>query len=352
MSFFSDLFHAKEKAESVVLIDIGTKSVAGAYVRYAEGAAPVILYTRRFPVEVRENELQEKAMLRALQVLIDTLIREGAPILMRSAGRGSADAILVSIDAPWQKTSVRTELFEQKTPFIFSKGLVMTAIGQTGAQAPGKLLVDESIIGTILNGYETHNPYGKKVSRAAVVVLTSLIDEHIAHHITSALESAFHARNVLPIAGSSLRCQALQMAFPHERSALIIDATGSQTSVAHLRKGFFVSINEVFGTDASREWVAAIETELAELSKRYPLPRALFLLAREPDMASLETALEEGHLERLWLSENPPKIMPVAASHIASLVRQLAAAPPDLQLLLMALFRQQRFFEEASGGVQ
>ena len=352
MSFFADLFRAKEKVESAVLIEVSTKSVAGAYARYAEGAMPAVLYTRRFPVEVRENELQEKAMLRALTMLIDTLIREGAPILMRSAGRGSADVVLVSIDAPWQKTSVRTEYFEQKTPFIFSRSLVMTAIEQTGVKAPGKLLVDESIIGTILNGYETRDPYGKKTSRAAVVVLTSLIDEHIARHITSTLESAFHTRNVLPIAGSSLRCQALQRAFPHERNALILDATGPQTSMALLRKGLLVSINEVFGTDASHEWVEAIKTELAELSKRYPLPRTIFLLAREPDTAALERTLEEGHLEKLWLSENPPKIAPVAAGHITGLVRQLAAAPPDLELLLMALFRQHRFSEEAVALVQ
>ncbi|MDE1919292.1 MAG: hypothetical protein KGH56_01190 [Patescibacteria group bacterium] len=347
MSFFADLFRAKEKTESVVLVDVSTKSVAGAYARYAEGQAPAVLYTRRFPVEVRENELQEKAMLRALQILIDTLIREGAPILMRSAGRGSADAVLISIDAPWQKTSVRTEHFEQKTPFVFTKSLVTEAIKQTGVEASGKVLVDESIIGTTLNGYETRDPYGKKASRAAVVVLTSLIDEHIAHHITSMLESAFHTRNVLPIAGSSLRFQAIQRVFPHERNALIIDATGPETSIAFLRKGLFVSIDEVAGTDASHSWVEAVENELAELSKRFPLPRILFLLAREPDAASLGGALEGGHLKTLWLSENPPKVVPVLASHVTGLVRQAAATPPDLQVLLMALFRQQHFFEEA-----
>lgn len=349
MSFFADLFRTKEKkTESVVLVDVSAKSVAGAYARYAGDAPPAVLYTRRFPVEVRENELQEKAMLRALQILIDTLIREGAPILMRSAGRGSADAVLVSIDAPWQKTSVRTEHFEQKTPFVFTKSLVTTAIKQTGVQAPGKLLVDESIIGTILNGYETRDPYGKKASRATVVVLTSLIDEHIARHITSMLESAFHTRNVLPIAGGSLRSQALERAFPHERNALILDAMGPQTSMTLLRKGLFVSIHEVSGTDASSEWVEAIKAELGELSKHYPLPRTIFLLAREPDTTPLEIALEKGNLEKLWLSENPPKVVPVLASHITSLVRQLAVAPPDLGLLLMTLFRQHRFSEETA----
>ena len=329
-----------------MLIDISPTSVAGAYARHAEGSSPAVLYARRLPVEVRENEIQEKAMLRALQILVNTLIQEGAPVLMRATGRGSADAILVSIDSPWQKTSVRTERFEQKTPFLFKKSLVMTAIEQTGVKAPGKLIVDESIIGTILNGYETRDPYGKETSRAAVVVLSSLIDEHVAHHVTSMLGNAFHTKNVVPIAGGSLRYQAMQKAFPHERDALILDATGPETSVALVRKGLFVSMNETAGTNASPEWVAAVEREFAELAKHYPLPRTIFLLAREPEAEALRETLETSDFGQFWLSDNPPKIVPVLASHITNFVKQLSTTPPDLQILLMALFRHHRFLDE------
>ncbi|HCG99375.1 MAG TPA: hypothetical protein DE036_06160, partial [Actinobacteria bacterium] len=158
MSFFGGLFTRKKRIESAVLIDISADSVAGAYAYAVEGELPVVLYTQRLPIETRAGEARARAMLRALQTLGETLIREGAPMLARATGSGSAAGFFVSVDAPWQKTSVRTEYLEQKTPFTFSKSLVAAALKRSRAASPDHVLVDESIIGTILNGYETRDP--------------------------------------------------------------------------------------------------------------------------------------------------------------------------------------------------
>lgn len=347
MSFFTGLFRTT-RVESVVFIDIGADSVAGAYARYSEGSTPALLYTERLPMSLRKGEPHERAMLRALEALGSALIREGAPILMRATGSGSADAILVSIDAPWQTTSVRTERFERKIPFVFTKSMLSAALEKSGAAAPGKLLADESIIGTMLNGYETREPYGKKVHRAAVVILTSLIDERVAEGIAALLRTLYHTKRISLIAGSSLRYQALRIAFPHERDALILDAAGSLTSIALVRKDLFVALTEVSdgATTNGDEWVQKIVGEFAMLAQQYPLPRTIFLLARESDISSLLTSLNAAHLAALWLSDNPPKVVSVLASHIVGLVRQVSAAPPDLQLLLMALFWQHHASEE------
>ena len=340
---FSSLFHHKKKTESVILIDISASSVAGAYVWYVKDEIPAVLYTRRFPIEMRKDEPQEQAMLRALKVLGDTLIREGAPAFARVSGSGTADAILVSIDAPWQNTSVRTEHIEQKEPFIFSKHLVTELVEKTNPKALGKLLVDESIISTLLNGYETRDPYGKKVLRASVIILTSFIDEHVADRIATTLRSLFHTTRIVPIAGSSLRYQALRIAFPHEHDVLILDTAESFISVALVRKNLFVALAEISSTDDDhRQWVEKVLNEFSVIAKEYPLPRIIFLLARESDISSLQQALGAGNFGELWLSESPPKIIPVLANHIAGLVRQATTAPPDLQLLLMALFYHHR----------
>lgn len=345
MSFVSNLFHNEKKAESVALIDIGTTSVAGAYAQYTEDELPTLLYTRRLPVEARDSEPQEQTMLRALAILGEALIREGAPALARATGSGSVSSVLVSIDAPWQKTSVRIEHFEQQTPFVFTKSLVTRGLEKTSTAALGKLLTDESIVGTILNGYETSDPYGKKVRHASVVVLTSLIDEKVADNIISTLRSLYHTKRILPLAGSSLRYQAMRRAFPHERDALILDATGPLTSIALVRKDLVVSLTEVEISSAG-SWMPYIVKELTELAKNYPLPRTIFLLAREPDVVSLQKKLAGANLGELWLSDNPPKVVSVLASHLGGLVKQVTTAAPDLVLLLMALFWQNRAPEE------
>ena len=346
MSVFADLFRSEKKAESIILVDVGSNSVAGAYAHYKKGQPPALLYTRRLPIEVREGELRDKAMLRALKILGDTLVREGAPVLMRATGTGSADTILISIDAPWQKTSVRTERFEQKTPFVFSKNFLAAAIEKSNVVTPGKLIVDDSIIGTTLNGYATKNPYGKKVLRASAIVLTSLIDERVARSIVSLLRGVYHTKHILPIAGSSLRYQAMHNTFPHEENALILDATGPLSSIALIRKGFLVSLIEVPNANSTESVGQNIGSELAEIAKHYPLPRTIFLLAREADITSLRQTLEETGCRKLWLSENPPKIVPVLPSNILGLIQQTHVGSPDLHLLFMALFWLNRSLEE------
>ncbi|HQT82729.1 MAG TPA: hypothetical protein PLW99_01090 [Candidatus Paceibacterota bacterium] len=336
----TNVFHSDKKEESVVLVDIGASSVAGAYAHYAEGAPPVLLYAARVPVAVRPSEAPEDAMLRALQSLGEVLIREGAPALARAAGSGHISAVLVSIDSPWQTTAVHIEHFEEGEPFIFTKSAVTEKLKGVNTAIPGKTLTDEGIIGTTLNGYETTNPYGRVAHRASAVILSSFIDTNIAASVRSALQAVYHTRRVLPVAGSSLRYQAMRQAFPHEREALILDATGPLTSIALLRHGLFVAVVEV--ADTGGAWVDGVTKELAGLAKNYPLPRTLFLLAREQEAAAFQKAFATVKFGDLWLSDAPPKIIAVLASHLSALVRQAAESSPDLPLLLMALYWRYR----------
>jgi len=339
-----DIFSRKGKsAESVVLIDIGATSVAGAYAHYIEGQPPILFYTRRLPIEIRTDEPHERAMLRALEILGNDLIREGAPVLARATGSGSASMILVSIDAPWQETAVRTEDFEEDDQFTFTKSLVTERLEKTGAAPSEKMLANESIIGTILNGYETRSPYGKKVYRASVIVLTSLIERAVADSIIATLGRLYHTKNVMPISGSSLRYQTMRDIFPHEQDAIILDATGgSLTSIALVRRGLFVTLIRVDTPSDDPAWVSAVTNELAEIAKHYPLPRTIFLLAREPEISSLQQTLSSANLGSLWLSDNPPKFVPVLKNHIIGSIQQTTSTSPDIVLLFMALYYQTR----------
>ena len=341
MSFIGDFFYKKQDGESVILIDIGADSVAGAYVRYEETETPVLVYSRSLPIEIHTGEARERAMLRALDVLGNDLIREGAPVLARYAGSGRAGKILVSVDAPWQETNVRTEHFEESEPFVFTKSLVDARLEETRAGLPEKLLVDESVIGTVLNGYETRSPYGKKVHRATIIVLTSLIHKNVANNIIQILEGLFHTKDILPIAGNSLRYQVMRGLFPHERDAIILDATGgSLTSVALVRKGVFASLVQVSNPSGSDSWIPTVKGELVEVAKHYPLPRTIFLLAREPEISSLQHLLDTADFGALWFSDNPPKIIPVLRSNIPTAIRQVSVRPADIVLLFMALYHQ------------
>jgi hypothetical protein len=347
MSFITSLFRKEKHAESAVLITVGANSVAGAYAYYKEGEIPSVLYTLRIPIEAREGELREHSSLRVLDTLCKELIREGAPILLRTSGTGSADKILVSIDAPWQGITVRTERFERESPFIFTRNMVNTAIEETSAAQFGKILADESVVGTVLNGYETHDPYGKMTRHASVTVLASFIDTIIAEGVSKTIINLYHTKKIQIVAGSSIRYQAMRIAFPHEHDALILDSTGSRTSVALVYNNLLSAVSEIKDIE-NRAWIDVVSSELAELAKDHPLPRILFLLANETDMASLRQALDAANFNVLWLSDNPPKIIPVLASHLVGLVSQATATTTDPSLLLMALYNRPHPFVSPS----
>ena len=340
---FLDIFRKGKHKESAVLIDIGTRAVVGAYAHFNEGDLPSILYSTSVPIETRSGETNEQSMLRALKALGEVLIREGAPVLSRATGSGSARMILVSVDAPWQETTVHVEDFEEDEPFVFTQSLVAHRLEEGHVAPTEKLLADESIIGTILNGYETRSPYGKKVHRASVIVLTSLIERSLASGIITTLERLYHTKNILPIAGSSLRYQAMREVFPHESDAIIIDATNESTSsVSLVRNNIFVSLVQAKTASTETTWAAMITSELTELAKQYPLPRTIFLLAREPEINDLKGMLDTTNFTSLWLSDNPPKIVPVLKSHMSTLLKQLATTSPDVVIFFMTLYYQNR----------
>ena len=321
-----------------MLIDISADSIAGAYAYVAEGKTPILLYAIRVHIETRAGEPHERAMLRALQNLGETLVREGAPALVRATGSGSADSIFVSIDAPWQKTAVRTEYLEQPTPFIFSKNLAAAALKRTRAAPLEQLLVDESIISTLLNGYETRDPYGKRARRAEIVVLTSFLDARVSRAIYSTLGGLYHTKNIQFISGSSLRYQAMRMAFPLERNALMLDVTGPLTSIVLVRNALFVAIVDIAATAATGLWKKEVAKGLVELAKRYPLPRTIFLLARESLLSSLERAISAAELNALRLSPNPPNLVPIRTNHLVAGVHPADNVSPDIPLFLMVLY--------------
>lgn len=345
MSFITSLFCKKKFAETVLLINVSSDTVSGAYARYEDGVVPVVVYSRRMPIEVRSDEPSERALLRALKLLGADLIREGAPALSRVTGCGSADRISVSVDAPWQEITVRTEQFESEKTFVFTKNLVKKRLKANVITLPEKMIVDESVIGTVLNGYETRAPYGRTVHRASAIVLTSLIEQIVAQGIRETLEKLFHTKNILQISGSSLRYQVIRHTFLHEHDAIILDAISrSLTSIALVHQDMFVSIHHINAHSSDdAAWVSAITNELSEMAKHHPLPRTIFLLAQESDVVSLQNMLAATHFDSLWLSDAPPRVVAISKNQLRGSVRYTGADALDISLFLMTLYcgRQQ-----------
>ncbi|MFA7302522.1 MAG: hypothetical protein WC030_02120 [Candidatus Paceibacterota bacterium] len=339
MSFLRRIFR-RERRDTVALIDIGARRVAGAYVHYVGSETPVVVYTKVMSIPIQTGEEHSVTMLRTLGELCDAMVAEGVPALVRAIGGHAVDAALVSIDAPWQETAVHHERVLKDSEFVYTKQMVAEAVARVSPPAAGKIYSDASVVGTRLNGYEVRNPYGRRAHRATTIILTSLIEEKVSSAILATVQKLSQTERVSLIAGTSLRYQALHVAFAHERDALILDATGPLPEVALVRKGLLAAIAETPESLASAAGVTADDfmRGFANIAKSYPLPRTIFLLARFDQMDEMKKILDTVKFNALWLSDNPPRIIPLLTSHMTGLVRQMTTNPPDLPLLLMALY--------------
>jgi hypothetical protein len=333
MNLFARLFPQHGETESVILVDIGAASVAGGYARYAEGLTTIV-YAQRVPIVARRGEASADAMLRALTELCDALLREGAPALRRATGSGRAGIILLSVDAPWQETRVRTVHADAPAPFVCTRSLIDTRVKETRPAAPGRI-EDESVLRVLLNGYPVAEPEGMHARSMDIDVLTSRITAHIAEESTRRLRGAFHTTRIYPVAGAALRYRTFRTVFPYEAHLLAVDATADTSATLMLvRDGRLALVAPVAVGEAGAS--AALRDAFAAMAERYPMPHTLFVLARGDN--ALTAALPAVAAAQAG-PFGAPRVIRLSARHLAARARQEGEA--DVPLLLMAAYYAQ-----------
>ncbi len=338
MSFLRELFRIERK-ESVVFIDIGASRVSAAVVRYVGSEVPLIIYSRVIAIEPQSNESNTAAMLRTFEQLITVLRDEGRAALLRATSAQHIDAVLVALDAPWQETVIYKEETVRERDFTFTKALVTEALEHAVIPKEGKVYTDASVVGTFLNGYPVHAPYGHVTHRSRVLVLTSCMPEALHTVLRRGVRSLTRTHRVAFIGGASLRYQAMRIAFAHEENALVLDATSPLPEVALIRNGFLVMVSSApEGTSGNLLTTESLTRHCAEIAKQYPLPRTVFLLARFDQVEQVKQTFNAMTYAPLWLTHNPPRLLELTTKHMNGLVSYLGTAAPDLPLLLMALY--------------
>jgi hypothetical protein len=361
----------KTDSKPVALLDIGSGSVGGALFTRGSGK-PVIHYTTRVPIERHGDELITLAMLRALEEAGKDLIERGAPALRRAAGRGHVGDVLISVAPPWQETSVRTERVEEKQPFAFTRTLMDEIVAKTAEIDKDRVSSGESVIATILNGYETSRPFGKRVNMADIIVLSSTLPATVATSVEEIARQTFHTAHHRFAAFAAIAYAVFRDIFPHEKDYLIFDIAGEVTDIAFVKSGHLtavlaapvgvhhlteagvtslspdieaktggVHIKRVKGSPSGSnrdEWLANVMDVLRSFSETHALPRKLFMLADDDVRDYLKGVLDDATLRTLWLSDEPLTIIPITAAQLTPFTAFGPDAPADVFLSMLALF--------------
>lgn len=363
----------KKKGKAVALLDIGSASVGGAYAYLVDGAQPVVYYTARADIELRDGESVTERMLRSLAFVEQLMAAEGAPQLRRETSSGSVAQVLVSVAAPWQEAEIATTHIEEPHPFTFTRRHIESAAG-SGALPEDRIASGTSVIATVLNGYEVRNPYGKRASRASVTLLRSTLERDAASRIEASVRRAFHTHAVELTGFAPVSYAVFKALYPHQKDFVVLDISGSGTDAVFVKRGLMAHVaslpqgthellsaaanagrrshaedsalldagaNETFAREsaaAEAAWVAALHDAFASFARTEALPHTVFLLADADARDYLKRLLERSPLRTLWLSENPLALIPMQPSHLAPSVKTRGLGDSDLFLAVLALY--------------
>jgi hypothetical protein len=366
-------FFSQHKRTSVVLIDADSGSVGGAYAHFATGKPPRIYFTARLRIDTTGERPTAADMLKTFSALTDTLVTAGAPILQRETGSGHIDQVFLSVGSPWQKTAVSVCTIEDKNgkEFVFTNNMIGDV--RVPPKEPGMVAMETMIIATLLNGYETSHPFGKRAKRADLITLSSSIDEKVLSAIQTILKRAYHTHNITCTTFASLSYAVLRDMYPHEKDFIVIDFSGDTTDLAFVKGNLLVDVisvplgthafseairgthrgtgvidltrNQAFGERIARlqsDWTNLLSNALKQFTKRHALPRTIFLIASQEARDFAKRLLDAPELHAIWLSDEPLRILPVLPSQFSSFVETRGSASGDVTLAMLALYHKKR----------
>jgi hypothetical protein len=380
-------FKKKERL-SMVLIAINSSSVCGAYAHYSKNEPPTIYFSVSKHISPREHESQTDAMLRTLDDVGHDLIETGAPTLRRETGSGHADGVLVSVADPWQQTAVHTQTIQPGKQFTFTRAMLSEIIASSEHVPDDRISFGESVIATILNGYDIPNPIGKKANRAEVIVLSSTLEKKLTETIHAKVRKLYHTHDIAFTAFAPVAYTVLRSLYPHEKDFLVLNVETDGTDLSFVKNGVLVDVgslpqglsslltasraaermtieeeagmarrmseqpgylnpdrNARFSLRAETardEWVKSLADRLKTFANQHPLPRTLFLLTEPAARDYLKRALDSHVLHALWLSDEPLAIISITPEQFSSRLRTRSADEISVFLSILALYQQKQ----------
>lgn len=238
MSWFGK---SKEKKELVLIFDIGSSSIGGAFVELTSSGAPKIIYSIREQIRLEEVLNVDRFKVYAIHTLHKVVKK------MCDANIGAPKRIFCVLASPWYASQTRVINYEKNAPFIFTQKLADSLIASEIKLFEEEHGIDEKgpnhvraielrNMKTILNGYPTENPINQKAINSKMIIFISMGEESLLHDIEEAIWRHFPH---LEIKFTSFLIASFSLArdmFINNNSFLLINIGGEVTDIAIIKE--------------------------------------------------------------------------------------------------------------------
>jgi hypothetical protein len=250
MPFF--LLNKKNKKETVLILDIGSGSVAGSIVEFIIGEAPKIIYVKRVPVKLIKSlsgHRFKKEMLKSLGIVLKDLNKNGLTYLEKSP-RDNIKKVYCSLASPWFVSETKTVNIKKDKPFLITEKFISDFLAKEekdfensnlskhgSGRSSHSEVIERKLIDIKLNGYKTEEPLGKKVSQFDVSILFSMSQEDILNSIEETVSRYFYIEDFNFNSFTLVSFSAIRDMYKSVKSFLFLDITAEVTDVSLVKNG-------------------------------------------------------------------------------------------------------------------
>ena len=138
----------------------------------------------------------------------------------------------------------RKHLVKDK-PFVFTHALLSETVQKDSTIPEGFYKSDEAVIATMLNGYDISKPLGKKVNRAELIIMASLLDKKVSTAIEKVLRKTYHTHSLKLTAFGPVAYAIFRDVFPHEKDFMVLHIQNESTDIAFIKRGLLVTVSSI-----------------------------------------------------------------------------------------------------------
>lgn len=243
MNIFGNIFSKSKKKEELVLVfDIGSHSVGGAYLQMGENQIPKIIFSVREPISLEKDITTSRFLdltLRSLDVVATKLHKHIVGVPTR---------VFCVLSCPWYASQVRHIKIEKNTPFIFTSKLADSLITKEIGLFEEEYLKKYADIGntvrsielknmkTLLNGYATPFPFDQKAKNLEMVIFISMSGEDVLFKIEEVISHYFHFDKIKFSSFAMASFTVARDISINQPDFLLVDIGGEMTDISMIKK--------------------------------------------------------------------------------------------------------------------
>jgi cell division ATPase FtsA len=223
---------------------IGNSIVKGSIVCHEKDKVPMIMSSRIKEVpryHERDRAHLESRILEQFKELVDEVKKNDFKVAVDNGIKIHNTCVVIS--SPWYLSETKLIKIEENKPFLVTQSLVdnlcsNVSKGYKGSNSLNIDILEQKIIKTSLNGYQTLDPLKKMAKTLEINLFTSFVRKSSVDSIKSIIERQFHTNKIDIHSQSLASFSIISGIWKHDADKYIIaDITSELTELVIVRNG-------------------------------------------------------------------------------------------------------------------